>query len=42
MDPDMENLPADYDAGTDFRLTKTQKDQYADYSTSNWHVKSVL
>jgi len=39
MDPDMENLPTDYDAGTDFRLTKTQKGQYADYSTSNWARK---
>ena len=36
MDPEMENLPTDYTAGTDFRLTKTQKGQYADYSTSNW------
>ena len=32
----MENLPTDYASGTDFRLTKTQKGQYADYSTSNW------
>jgi len=36
MDPEMENLPTDYTSGTDFRLTKTQKGQYADYSTSNW------
>jgi hypothetical protein len=36
MDPEMENLPTDYTTGTDFRLTKTQKGQYADYSTSNW------
>ena len=36
MDPDMDNLPTDYEQGTDFRLTKTQKGQYADYSTSNW------
>lgn len=39
MDPDMENLPTDYDAGTDFRLVKTQKGQYADYATSNWARK---
>jgi hypothetical protein len=39
MDPDMENLPTDIDAGTDFRLVKTQKGQYADYSTSNWARK---
>jgi len=36
MDPEMEYLPTDYVNGTDFRLTKTQKGQYADYSTSNW------
>jgi len=36
MDPEMDNLPTDYENGTDFRLTKTQKGQYADYSTSNW------
>ena len=36
LDPDMENIPTDYEAGTDFRLTKSQKGQYADYSTSNW------
>ena len=36
MDPDMEDLPTDYKNGTDFRLIKTQKGQYADYSTSNW------
>lgn len=36
MDPDFSELPTDYEQGTDFRLTKTQKGQYADYSTSNW------
>ena len=36
MDPDMEELPTDYTAGVDFRLTKTSKGGYADYSTSNW------
>jgi hypothetical protein len=36
MDPEMENLPTDYVNGTDFRLTKSSKGQYADYSTSNW------
>ena len=39
MDPEMEELPTDYTSGTDFRLTKTQKGQYADYSTSNWARK---
>jgi hypothetical protein len=39
MDPDMENIPTDYQAGTDFRLNKTQKGGYADYSTSGWARK---
>jgi len=39
MDPEMENLPTDYVAGTDFRLAKTTKGQYADYSTSKWARK---
>lgn len=39
MDPDMENLPTDYVNGTDFRITKTQKGQYADYNTSKWARK---
>ena len=39
MDPEMENLPTDYLNGTDFRLTKTTKGQYADYSTSKWARK---
>lgn len=36
LDPDMEDLPTDYTAGIDFRLNKTSKGGYADYSTSNW------
>jgi len=36
LDPDMEELPTDYMRGTDFRITKTSKGGYADYSTSNW------
>ena len=36
MDPEMEELPTDYTAGVDFRLNKTSKGGYADYSTSNW------
>lgn len=39
MDPDMENIPTDYVNGTDFRLTKSSKGQYADYSTSKWARK---
>ena len=36
MDADFEEIPTDYEAGTDFRLTKTTKGQYSDYSTSAW------
>lgn len=39
MDPEMEELPTDYERGTDFRLNKTQKGGYADYSTSGWARK---
>ena len=39
MDPDMEELPTDYNAGLDFRVVKTSKGGYADYSTSNWARK---
>ena len=36
MDPDFPEIPTDFEQGTDFKLAKTQKGQYADYSTSNW------
>ena len=36
MSSDFEELPTDYEGGTDFRLTKTTKGQYADYGTSSW------
>jgi hypothetical protein len=36
MDPDMEELPTDSLRGVDFRIVKTSKGGYADYSTSNW------
>jgi hypothetical protein len=36
LDPDMEEIPTDFLRGTDFRITKTSKGGYADYSTSNW------
>ena len=39
MDPEMEEMPTDYIQGTDFRLIKTTKGQYADYSTSAWARK---
>ena len=36
MDPEMEELPTDYVRGVDFRVKKTSKGGYADYSTSTW------
>ena len=39
MDPDMEELPTDYINGVDFKIVKTQKGKYADYTTSNYARK---
>lgn len=39
MDPELENLPTDFDAGLDFTVTKTSKGGYSDYSTSKWARK---
>jgi len=39
MDPDIQEMPTDYTQGLDFRITKTTKGQYADYSTSKWARK---
>lgn len=37
MDPELANLPTDYDAGIDFRVVKTKgKSGYSDYNTSSW------
>ena len=36
MDPELENMPTDYEAGLDFNIKKTSKGGYADYSTSTW------
>ena len=38
-DPDIEEIPTDYDRGLDFSITKTSKGQYADYATSKWARK---
>ena len=36
LDPEIEDLPTDYAHGLDFRIVKTSKGGYADYSTSKW------
>lgn len=39
MDPELENLPTDYNAGLDFNIKKISKAGYADYNTSTWARK---
>jgi len=39
MDPDMEELPTDKDIGLDFRVKKTTKGGYSDYTTSSYARK---
>jgi hypothetical protein len=39
MDPEMEESPTDFMRGLDFRVIKTSKGGYADYSTSTWSRK---
>lgn len=39
MNPEMEDLPTDFINGRDFKLTKTKKGEYANYSTSQWSFK---
>jgi len=39
MDPEMEELPTDFSKGLDFRVVKTSKGGYADYTTSTWARK---
>ena len=39
MDPEMEELPTDYERGLDFTATKTSKGGYSDYNTSKWARK---
>lgn len=39
MDPELEELPTDLQRGLDFRISKTSKGGYADYSTSKWARK---
>ena len=36
MDPTLINLPTDYTGGLNFRINKTKKGEYANYSTSNF------
>lgn len=40
MDPDIEDSPVDFKNGRDFKLEKTRKGSYSDYSTSKWLFKT--
>lgn len=40
LDPEMEDMPTDYVGGVDFRIRKTKKGDYANYSTSEWSRKT--
>lgn len=40
LNPDMEDSPVDYLAGRDFKLSKTKKGEYANYSTSSWSFRT--
>ena len=41
MDPELEELPTDYLRGLDFRISKTAKGGFADYSSSKWARKET-
>ena len=41
MDPELEELPTDLLRGLDFRVSKTAKGGFADYSTSKWARKET-
>jgi hypothetical protein len=39
MDPELEEVPTHPEFGIDFRIAKTKKGEYSDYSTSKWSRK---
>ena len=39
LDVDMDHIPTDYSNGTDFRVVKGKKGDWADYTTSSWMRK---
>lgn len=40
MNPEMDDLPTDYQGGRDFNIRKTRKGDYANYSTSQWSFRT--
>jgi hypothetical protein len=41
MDPELEELPIDYQKGLDFRIQKANKGGFADYNSSKWGRKET-
>lgn len=39
MSPEMEDMPVDYVGGRDFKVAKTKRGEYANYSSSSWSFK---
>lgn len=39
LDPELEEMPTHYDRGLDFRVSKTKKGEWGDYTTSKWARK---
>ena len=39
MNPEMEDVPTDYFGGRDFKIAKTKKGEFANYSTSSWSFR---
>lgn len=40
INPEMEDIPTDYLAGRDFKITKGRQGQWASYTTSSWSFKT--
>lgn len=40
ISPDMEDMPTDYIGGRDFKIAKTKKGEWSNYSTSSWAFKT--
>lgn len=39
LDPELEEMPTHYERGLDFRVSKTKKGEWGDYTTSKWARK---
>lgn len=39
MNPDLEDIPTDYDAGRDFKISKARNGKFSDYGSSSWSLR---